>query len=184
MTTAVDRIRFVALDVDGVLTDGTFWWGPNGEEMKRFCFADVMGISLAKKLGVSFALISGEDNPLVDRFAKKMGITEVVKGTRDKGGAVREIMKRLGLGAGEIAFIGDDINDIPAMEAAGMGVAPANANATVFKTAVVHLKHRGGDGAVREFLDEVMAAKGFLPAKAFGSPTDARPAGKATTGEK
>ena len=59
----MEHLRAVALDVDGVLTDGTFWWGPNGEEFKRFCFADVMGISLAGKAGLIFALISGEDTP-------------------------------------------------------------------------------------------------------------------------
>src|ERR1019366_1156507 len=69
--------RAIALDVDGVLTDGGFWWGPNGEEWKRFCFADVMGVSLARKSGLIVALISGEDSPLVDRFATKMGILDM-----------------------------------------------------------------------------------------------------------
>jgi 3-deoxy-D-manno-octulosonate 8-phosphate phosphatase (KDO 8-P phosphatase) len=74
-----NQIKAVALDVDGVLTDGSFWWGPNGEEFKQFNFADVMGISLGRKAGLLFALISGEASPLVDRFAEKMGIVDVYK---------------------------------------------------------------------------------------------------------
>ena len=75
----MNAIRAVALDVDGVLTDGGFWWGQNGEEFKRFSFADVMGISLARKAGLIVTLISGEDSPLVDRYAAKLGIEAVTK---------------------------------------------------------------------------------------------------------
>ena len=84
-------VRAVALDVDGVLTDGGVWWGPNGEEWKRFSFRDIMGVSLARKAGLLVALISGEDSPLVDRFANKLGITDVAKGCKDKAEAVREL---------------------------------------------------------------------------------------------
>jgi phosphoserine phosphatase len=76
----LERIRAVALDVDGVLTDGGVWWGPNGEEWKRFCFADIMGVSLARRAGLELALISGEDSPLVDRYAAKMHIHHIFKG--------------------------------------------------------------------------------------------------------
>src|SRR5215467_8067573 len=69
-------IKAIALDVDGVLTDGGLWWGPNGEEWKRFSFVDIMGVSLARKTGLIVALVSGEDSLLVDRYAKKMGITD------------------------------------------------------------------------------------------------------------
>ncbi len=73
-------LKAVALDVDGVLTDGGVWWGPEGAEWKRFSFADIMGVSLARKAGLIVTLISGEDSPLVDRFAMKMNLTDVVKG--------------------------------------------------------------------------------------------------------
>src|SRR5215469_15484493 len=88
------RIKAIALDVDGVLTDGGFWWGPNGEEWKRFSFADIMGVSLAKKAGLLITLISGEDSPLVDRFAVKMGIADVYKNCKDKAGALRNFAER------------------------------------------------------------------------------------------
>ena len=74
------NLKAIVLDVDGVLTDGGVWWGPDGEEWKRFSFIDIMGVSLARKSGLRVALISGEDSPLVDRFAAKMGITDVEKG--------------------------------------------------------------------------------------------------------
>ena len=76
------------------LTDGGFWWGPNGEEFKQFNFADVMGISLGRKAGLRFALISGEASPLVDRFAEKMGIVDVYKGCKDKAAALRAFAEK------------------------------------------------------------------------------------------
>ena len=81
-------ILALALDVDGVLTDGGVWWGPGGAEWKRFDFRDVMGVSLGRRAGLVFALISGEDSPVVDRFAAKMGIKHVYKGCRDKAAAL------------------------------------------------------------------------------------------------
>ena len=123
----MERIRAVALDVDGVLTDGGLWWGPGGEEWKRFCFADIMGVSLARRAGLELALISGEDSPLVDRYAQKMHIEHVIKGCRDKAAALREFAASAGIELAEICFMGDDVNDLPAMRIAGFSAAPANA---------------------------------------------------------
>src|SRR5271154_5173293 len=114
----------VVLDVDGVLTDGGFWWGPNGEEWKRFCFADVMGISLGRKAGLVFGLISGEASPLVDRFADKMAITQVYKGCKDKGAALRTFSESTGIALAKTCFVGDDVNDLPAFALAGLAAAP------------------------------------------------------------
>src|SRR5213593_26704 len=95
-------IKAVALDVDGVLTDGGLWWGPNGEEWKRFSFIDIMGVSLARKAGLILALISGEDSPLVDRYAAKMGITDIEKNCKDKARALRVFAERQNLQLAEI----------------------------------------------------------------------------------
>ena len=149
-------VRAIALDVDGVLTDGGFWWGANGEEWKRFCFADVMGLSLARKAGFRMALISGEDSPLVDRFAAKMGITEVHKGCKDKAAALRLFAERNGLGLSEICFMGDDVNDLGAMAIAGVSAAPANARPEVLRAAAFVSKEAGGNGAVRELVDAIL----------------------------
>jgi len=151
------RIKAIALDVDGVLTDGGFWWGPNGEEWKRFCFADVMGISLARKAGLIVALISGEESPLVDRFSEKLGITDMVKGCKDKAAALRAFADRRGLSLEEVCFMGDDVNDLEALEIAGLAAAPADARPQVLKEADFVAASRGGNGAVRELVDAILA---------------------------
>lgn len=153
------EIRAIALDVDGVLTDGGVWWGPNGEEWKRFCFADIMGVSNARKAGLVVTLISGEDSPLVDRFAAKFEITDITKGCRDKAAALRAFAERQQLPLAAICFMGDDINDLSAQKIAGMSAAPANAHPSVLATASFIAKNKGGNGAVRELIDAVLAAR-------------------------
>ena len=156
---SISRIRAIALDVDGVLTDGTFYWGPGGEEWKRFSFADVMGVSLAVKAGLFVSLISGEDSPLVERYAAKFGLSDVAKGCTDKGSALRAFAKRRQLDLAEIAFMGDDVNDLPAMQIAGMAGAPANAQPVVLERAAFVSRYPGGCGAVREMVDAILTAR-------------------------
>lgn len=150
-------IKAVALDFDGVVTDGAVWWGPDGEEWKRFCFHDIMGVSLARKAGLVIALISGEDSPLVDRFARKMGIMDVYKGCHDKAEALRQFAGAHGHDLKEIAFMGDDINDVPAMEICGLPVSPANGHPAALAAASLVTQGAGGQGAVRELLDQLLA---------------------------
>ena len=155
----MDDIKAIAMDVDGVLTDGAFWWGENGEEFKRFSFRDVMGISRAKKMGFLFALISGEDSSLVDRFARKMGIEDVFKGCKDKSAALRLFAQNRKLALSEICFVGDDINDAPALAIAGLAAVPANAHESVLKSAGFISRYDGGNGAVRELCDRLMQTR-------------------------
>lgn len=152
-------LKAVVLDVDGVLTDGGVWWGPGGEEWKRFSFVDIMGVSLARKAGLVVALISGEDSPLVDRFATKMGIADIEKNCKDKASALRRFAERSGLSLSEICFMGDDINDVAAMQLAGFAAAPANAQANVRRCAAFISSKDGGHGAVRELVDAILAAR-------------------------
>ena len=147
------HIKAVALDVDGVLTDGTFWWGVDGTEMKRFSFRDIMGVSRASQRGVVFALISGEKNPLVDRYAAKVNIASVYQGIKDKEAALREFAAARQLDLMEVCFMGDDINDLGAMKIAGMSAAPADAHESVLAAVGFVAKRPGGQGAVRELLD-------------------------------
>lgn len=149
-------IRAVALDIDGVLTDGTFVWGLNGEEYKKFSFSDVMGISLASKAGIIFALISGEDNVLIDRFAQKTKIADIYKGTKDKAAALILFAKKNKFELSQICFMGDDVNDIGALEIAGLSAAPANAHKSVKQKAALITEKSGGQGAVRELLDIIL----------------------------
>jgi 3-deoxy-D-manno-octulosonate 8-phosphate phosphatase (KDO 8-P phosphatase) len=153
------HLKAIALDVDGVLTDGGVWWGPNGEEWKRFCFADIMGVSLARKAGLLVALISGEDSPLVDRFAAKMGITDVEKNCKDKAQALRRFAERRGLSLHDVGFMGDDVNDLEAMRIAGLAAAPASAVPGVLECAAFVASKPGGMGAVRELVDAILSGR-------------------------
>ena len=150
-------IKAIALDVDGVLTDGTFWWGPDGQEWKRFSFADIMGLSLARKAGITLALVSGEDSPLVDRLATRMSIDDVFKNCKDKVKALRSFAERHNLNLADVCFIGDDVNDLSALEVAGMAAAPANARPAVLQKCQFITKANGGNGAVRELIDHLLA---------------------------
>jgi 3-deoxy-D-manno-octulosonate 8-phosphate phosphatase (KDO 8-P phosphatase) len=150
-------LKAIVLDVDGVLTDGGVWWGPNGEEWKRFCFADIMGVSLAMKSGLIVALISGEGSPLVDRFAVKLGITDIDKNCKDKARALRLFAERRDVALAHVAFMGDDVNDIGAMEIAGLAAAPANAARAVLAKASFVATSHGGNGAVRELVDAILS---------------------------
>ncbi len=149
------RTRAIALDVDGVLTDGTFWWGPDGAEWKRFSFRDIMGLSRARRAGLVIALVSGEDSPLVDRLARKLGIEHVFKGCKDKAAALRQFSAKTGLALSEIAFMGDDINDLEAMNLAGVSAAPADAHDSARQQAAFVSQLGGGQGALRQFLDHL-----------------------------
>jgi 3-deoxy-D-manno-octulosonate 8-phosphate phosphatase (KDO 8-P phosphatase) len=150
------EIKAIALDVDGVLTDGGVWWGPDGAEWKRFSFADIMGVSLARKAGLIVTLISGEDSPLVDRFAVKMNLTDITKGSKDKGAALRAFAGRHQLALEEVCFMGDDVNDLGAMELAGLSAAPADARPAVREKASIVTMAKGGNGAVRELVDRIL----------------------------
>ncbi|MHB1700162.1 MAG: KdsC family phosphatase [Acidobacteriaceae bacterium] len=152
-------IKAIAMDVDGVLTDGGLWWGADGEEFKRFSFSDVMGISLARRAGFVMTLISGENSPLVDRYAAKMHIQDVTKGCRDKATALRQFAERNSLELEHICFMGDDVNDLSAMEIAGFSAAPANARPEVLAKVNFVATSNGGNGAVRELVDALLAAR-------------------------
>ncbi len=149
------QIKAIALDVDGVLTDGAFWWGTDNAEWKRFSFRDVMGISRASKAGLVFALISGEENALVTRYARKMNITNLYQGCKDKAAALRSFAESQGLALSQVCFMGDDINDVPALQLAGLSAAPADAHDSVLEVAKFITKRTGGNGAVRELLDSL-----------------------------
>ena len=155
-------LQAIAFDVDGVLTDGTVTWSTSGEESKTFSFADIMGISLARRLGLRLALISGEDSPLVTRYAEKLRIPFVRKGTRQKADALREFTSQCNVPLDHTAFFGDDLNDLFPMHIAGLPCCPANAATDVLAFVGQNgfvSQHRGGDGAVRELIDAILRAR-------------------------
>ena len=157
LQTRLRKIRAIAFDVDGVLTDGGLWWGANGEEFKRFSFSDIMGVSLARRHGFILGLISGEDTPLIDRYAVKLKIVHVTKGCRDKASALRDFASGNGLDLAEVCFMGDDVNDLPAMSICGVSAAPADARPAVLACVDFTARSPGGQGAVRELIETLFA---------------------------
>ncbi len=152
----VGRIRAVALDVDGTLTDGAIYWAESGEEIKRFHFLDIMGIARAQRLcGIKFALISGEESPLVQRFAAKLSIETVYTGCKAKADALVDAARHMGLEPAQFAFMGDDVNDLPALRLAGFKAAPMTAHPSVLREAEFVSDRPAGSGAVRSLIDYI-----------------------------
>jgi 3-deoxy-D-manno-octulosonate 8-phosphate phosphatase (KDO 8-P phosphatase) len=155
-------LQAIAFDVDGVLTDGTLTWSATGEESKSFSFADIMGVSLLRRIGIRMALISGEHSPLVDRYADKLHVPFIAKGTRDKATAISDFATQFGISLEHTCFFGDDVNDLPAMDIAGLCACPSNAAAEVLAYVAGHgyiSPLPSGHGAVRSFADAVLAAR-------------------------
>ncbi len=158
------------MDVDGVLTDGTVWLDESGHESKRISFADIMGVSLGRRAGLLFALVSGESGPGLDQIATKFGIGEVYRGCKDKAAAVRDFASRHDLDLAEICFIGDDVNDVPALEIAGLAAAPAGAHPSALSAAIHVTTRPGGAGSVREIIDALLAGTWPDPASHVALP--------------
>ena len=155
------------MDVDGVLTDGTVSIDDTGRESRRISFADIMGVSIGRRAGLEFALISGEAGGVLDAIAAKLGIVDVYPGCKDKAAALRDFATRRELELAVICYVGDDVNDLPAMEISGLAVAPAGAHPSALATAAMVTNKPAGDGAVREVIDTVLAMD---PATAVQAP--------------
>ncbi len=143
-------VRAVLLDVDGVLTDASMYYGDDGTEFKRFNTRDGMGIALLQQAGIVVGLVTQERSPIVGRRARKLKIDHVYEGVSDKGAALDEICRDLGCPAQAIAYVGDDLNDREIMRRVGLAVAVADAAPEVKRIAHLVTRARGGHGAVRE----------------------------------
>lgn len=153
-------IKLLVLDVDGVLTNGQLVIGPEGEAHKCFHAHDGMGISLARKAGIRTAIITGRSSRIVAQRAAELKITDIYQGTDDKGAALRDIMSRAQLRPEQVAYVGDDINDLPALLQAGLACAVANAVPEVQQRAHYISTKTGGCGAVREIIELILKAQG------------------------
>jgi 3-deoxy-D-manno-octulosonate 8-phosphate phosphatase (KDO 8-P phosphatase) len=156
-------IRLLVLDVDGVLTDGGLVYRESGEETKRFHVHDGFALVAALKAGLQVAVVSGRASAAVTRRMAELGIVEVHQGVGDKVQAVETLRERLGLAPREVAVMGDDLPDLPAMRRAGLALAPANAVAEVKRAAQWIARRRGGDGAVREAVEMLLRARRSWP---------------------
>lgn len=159
---AARQLRLLALDVDGVLTDGRIVYGNDGEEFKSFCIKDGLGIKLVQRAGLRVALITGRNSAIVARRASELGIEIVVQGREDKLTALRELCDGLGITPGECAYMGDDLPDLAAIRAAGLGLTVSDAAAPVLAAADWVSVQPGGAGAVREACEMILAERGDL----------------------
>lgn len=159
LTASLQKIKLLALDVDGVLTDGTIYISPAGEVFKGFNAKDGMGISCALRNNLQIAVITGRQSPIVERRCEELGIKLFMQGVKDKRLALQKMAQELGLTREEIAYMGDDLNDIPAFKASGLNFVPADGSIEVLAVADIITKAKGGCGAVREAITMILAAQ-------------------------
>lgn len=154
------RIKLLIVDVDGVMTDCRIILDNRGNEFKAFHVRDGHGIKLAQRVGIKVAIITGRESKVVDRRAKELGITEVHQGSRNKLEAYASILAAMGLKDSEVAYMGDDVVDIPLLKRVGLPVAVADATEETRAHALMVTENPGGRGAVREVTDFLIKAQG------------------------
>ena len=154
------QIKLLALDVDGVLTDGIIYYSPAGDAMKGFSARDGMGISLARMAGLKTALITGRRSPMVEQRAKDLHIDYVIQDARDKLQALRQLCRETGIAMEEVSYMGDDLNDISLIRNVGFGTAPCDGCEEACKAAAFVSNFRGGYGALRELVEYILKNQG------------------------
>jgi 3-deoxy-D-manno-octulosonate 8-phosphate phosphatase (KDO 8-P phosphatase) len=157
-------IKLAIFDVDGVLTDGRLYFLSDGGEFKSFNTLDGQGIKMLIASGVRTAIISGRSTPVVERRAQNLGIQHLYQGREDKLVVLDELLAELNLKYSQVAFLGDDLPDLPVMRRVGLGMAVASADGFVRQHAHGVTQARGGEGAAREFCELIMRAQGSLDA--------------------
>lgn len=153
-------IKLIVLDIDGCMTDGRITYNENGTESKSFNVKDGLGITTWLKLGNDAVIITGRESAIVKYRAKELGIVHLFQGVKNKKEVLQNLLSVLGIKSEEIAVIGDDLNDLGMIEIASMSFSPANAHPYVQKRVSKVLSKNGGEGAVREMIDIIVAQNG------------------------
>jgi len=155
----MNGIKLVCTDVDGVLTDGGIYYTERGEELKKFNTRDGMGVDLLRKAGIPVAFITGEETGFTKARAKKLGVEDLYLGCKadDKAAALDKLAEKYGISVSQIAYIGDDVNDIEALKKAGFACAVADGRPEVKEAADYTTRAKGGEGAFREISDMILA---------------------------
>lgn len=156
------RLRLMAFDVDGVMTDGSIYYTDSGSELKAFNALDGAGLKMLEKAGITVAIITGRRAACVEVRARNLGIDRLYQGVHDKVECLRGLLAELKLDADAAGFMGDDVMDLAAMALCGFSAAPLNAHDAVLHRAALVTKKEGGRGAVREVCDFILAAQGRL----------------------
>lgn len=159
MSTPLSAIRLLALDVDGVLTDGRITYSESAGEIKTFHVHDGAGLKQLMHNGIVVVIITARESAIVTRRAAELGIEHLYQGVKDKGLCLGGVLEATGIAAAFCAYMGDDEADLAAFAVAGLRIAPANAVARVRDEADWCTRLRGGDGAVREVCDRLLAAR-------------------------
>jgi 3-deoxy-D-manno-octulosonate 8-phosphate phosphatase (KDO 8-P phosphatase) len=154
------RIKLLLMDCDGVLTDGRLWLTDDGDEQKSFNTHDGLGLSLLHRAGVKSGIITGRSSRAVARRAQELGIEFVCQGSPDKSAAFEQLLKEAGVDENEVAFVGDDLPDIPVMNRAELAVAVADAVEETRAAAHYVTRARGGRGAIREVIEIILKSQG------------------------
>jgi len=159
---AAKKIKLIAFDVDGVLTDGRISYTSSGEELKSFNVRDGHAIKMAFRAGLTVAVITGRESTMVQRRCDELGVELLYQGTRDKHQTLGYIMERTGYAASEIAFMGDDVVDLPVMLAVALGCSPSDAAEEVRQRSDLVTIAPGGNGAARELVFLILQAQDLL----------------------
>jgi 3-deoxy-D-manno-octulosonate 8-phosphate phosphatase (KDO 8-P phosphatase) len=155
------RIKLLLLDVDGVLTDGSIIYNDNGTETKVFNVNDGLGIRLLMEAGLKVGIVTGRTSKALYHRCNNLGISLVFDGVHEKTSVLELISEQTGLLADEIAFVGDDLPDLPLLRRVGLSIAVADAHETVIENVDMVTSKKGGDGAVREVCEAILKAQGF-----------------------
>ena len=156
------RVRLMVFDVDGVLTDGRLWYGPQGEQLKAFHSLDGHGVKLLQQCGIAAGILSGRSSPAVALRAAELGVTHVLQGIEDKRPAFDALLARLGLEPREAGYMGDDLPDLPVLAQCGFACAPREACAEVLRGAHYVASAPAGGGAAREVCEFLLRSQGRM----------------------
>lgn len=158
----LQAVELLLLDVDGVLTDGSLLYHADGSETKVFHTKDGFGIKMLLRHGIDVGIVTGRSGQALDRRCRELGISLRHEGISDKAGVLTAICDETGLLPGQMAFMGDDLPDLPLMKRVGLAIAVKNAHSLVAESADMVTSAGGGQGAVREICDALLTAKGHM----------------------
>lgn len=160
LATRAARVKLLALDVDGTLSDGRLWFTSDGKEIKAFHVLDGLGMKLLRDIGIEVALITARESPVVQMRARELGLRHVHQGSRDKLASLNHLCQALSIRPEQVAYMGDDLPDLPVLHVVGLATAPANAHPWVRERVHWCTRAAGGEGAVRELCDLILLAHG------------------------
>lgn len=160
LATRAARVKLLALDVDGTLSDGKLWFTSDGKEIKAFNVLDGLGMKLLRDIGVEIALITARESQVVSLRARELGLRHVQQGARDKLASLNHLCQALSIKPDQVAYMGDDLPDLPVLHVVGLATAPANAHPWVRQRVHWVTRAGGGEGAVRELCDLILLGHG------------------------